>query len=222
MADSGTGGLTSLVSSTFTGTGTTPGGNAAADAGSSRLYQLLTRLEQLLSEKYAFDVFAANSINFGILVTYRQTWVPQNYQAGDLVSTIPLAPREIRRYTTKKVTKKIRAEKEVEDNLQTRKTESQDTSRADSEIVDKAHNNTNFKVTASETIGEKDSYSINSTQAAGGDQGKQSEQVKKDFRESVLKSAQEYRQQHRTEIETSESTETEETTFHEIQNPTMS
>ena len=39
------------------------------------------------------------------------------------------------------------------------------------------------------------------------------------FRESVLKSAQEYRQQHRMEVDTSESAETEETTFHEIQNP---
>ena len=39
------------------------------------------------------------------------------------------------------------------------------------------------------------------------------------MRESVLKSAQEYRQQHRMEVDTSESTETEATTFHEIQNP---
>ena len=35
----------------------------------------------------------------------------------------------------------------------------------------------------------------------------------------MLKSAQEYRQQHRMEIDTSESAETEATTFHEIQNP---
>ena len=35
----------------------------------------------------------------------------------------------------------------------------------------------------------------------------------------MLKSAQEYRQQHRMEVDTSESSETEATTFHEIQNP---
>jgi hypothetical protein len=62
--------------------------------GSSRLAQLLTQLDRLLSERYAFDVFAKNSINFGIMVTYRQTWTPEQYQVGDLVSTIPLAPRE--------------------------------------------------------------------------------------------------------------------------------
>ena len=53
--------------------------------GSSRLAQLLTKLEKLLAERYAFDVFAEDSINFGIMVTYRQTWEPQQYQVGDLV-----------------------------------------------------------------------------------------------------------------------------------------
>src|SRR6266850_5201278 len=84
--------------------------------GSSRLAQLLTRFEKLLSERYAFDVFAKDSINFGIMVTYRQTWQPEKYQVGDLVSTIPLAPKEVRRYTTRSVTKKTRAVKELEDN----------------------------------------------------------------------------------------------------------
>jgi len=186
--------------------------------GSSRLYQLLTRLDKLLSERYAFDVFAKNSINFGIMVTYRQTWVPQTYQVGDLVSTIPLAPKEIRRYTTRKVAKKTRAVKELEDNLQTRRTESSETSRADAEIVEKAQNKTNFNLTAHESLG-GEGYSVDSTQSSGGEQGKQSEQVKKEFHESVLKSAQEYKQQHRMEIDTSESSENEETSFQEIQNP---
>src|SRR5258707_341219 len=84
----------------------TAGTTADPLGGSSRLAQLLTRLEKLLSERYAFDVFAKNSINFGIMVTYRQTWKPEKYQVGDLVSTIPLAPKEVRRYTTRSVTKK--------------------------------------------------------------------------------------------------------------------
>jgi hypothetical protein len=197
---------------------------AAVDApidalgGSSRLTQLLTRVEKLLSERYAFHVFARDSINFGIMVTYRQRWEPQQYQVGDLVSTIPLAPKEIRRYTTRAVTKKTRAVKELEDNLQTRKTESSDTTRADGEIVKKAQERTHFNVSASETFG-GDGMSISATQSGGGDATKDSAQIKKEMRESVLKSAQEYRQQHRVEVDTSESTETEATTFHEIQNP---
>jgi hypothetical protein len=135
-----------------------------------------------------------------------------------LISTIPLAPKEIRRYTTRRVTKKSRAVKEVEDALQSRKSEQSDTSRVDAEIVDKAQNKTNFNMTANESIG-GEGYNVQSTQQAGGEAAKQSEKVKKDFRESVLKSAEEYRQQHRTDIDTSSSEEFEDTTFHEIQNP---
>src|SRR5215813_6933492 len=113
----------------------TAGTTADALGGASRLAQLLTQLEKLLSERYAFDVFAKDSINFGIMVTYRQTWEPGKYQVGDLVNTIPLAPKEVRRYTTRSVTKKTRAVKELEDNLKTRKNESADTVRADAQIV---------------------------------------------------------------------------------------
>ena len=151
--------------------------------GSSRLYTLLSKLEKLISAKYAFDVFAKDSINFGIMVTYRQTWVPQNYQVGDLVSTIPLAPKEIRRYTTRTVSKKTRAVKELEDNLQNRKTESSDTSRVDAEIVEKAQNKTNFDITATESFGggEKTPWTVSSTQRTGGDARRTQSRSRKTF-----------------------------------------
>jgi hypothetical protein len=196
----------------------TAGMAADPTAATSRLEYLLTQLEDRLSERYAFDVFAEDSINFGIMVTYRQTWKPEQYQVGDLVSTIPLAPKEIRRYTTRAVTKKTRATKEIEDSRQTRRSESSDTTRADGEIVKKAQEKTYFNIGAEETFG-GDGFSIKATQSGGGDASKESAQVKKDMRESVLKSAQEYRQQHRMEVDTSEAAETEATTFHEIQNP---
>ena len=186
--------------------------------GSSRLAQLLTRMEKLLTERYAFDVFAEDSINFGIMVTYRQTWEPQNYQVGDLVKTIPLAPKEVRRYTTRTVTKKTRAQKEIEDNLQTRKTESSDTTRVDDEIVKKAQEKTNFNLAAKETFGgEGMSTSTRRRAAAATQQGVGADE------EGLPRERAEERtgvpQQHRMEVDISESTETEETTFHEIQNP---
>ena len=192
-----------LISTTTRAAQASAGKSTDALGESSRLVQLLTRLEKLLSERYAFDVFAMDSINFGVLVTYRQTWEPQNYQVGDLVSTIPLAPKEIRRYTTRKVAKKTRAVKELEDNLQNRRAESSDTSRVDEEIVRKAEEKTNFHLTAQESFGDE-AFKVTATQSFGGQQGKESAQVKKNFRESVLKSAQEYKQQHRMEIDTSE------------------
>jgi len=186
----------------------------------ARLTELLEKIRDILSTKrYVFDVFAPGSYNFGVMVTYRQTWEPQNYQTGDLVSTIPLAPKEVRRYTTRAVTKKSRARKEVENNLVTRRSEASDTERVDSEIVKSAQDRTNFNLTASETFGAKDSFSIQAGQQQGGDTSKSSSKTKKDFHESVRKSAQEFRAEHRIEVNTSDSWETELTTAQEIQNP---
>lgn len=189
-----------------------------AQAEKGRVYTLLESLDKILASPYAFKAYAKDSINFGTLVTYRQTWEPKNYQVGELVSTIPLAPKEIRRYTTRKVTKKTRNVKELEDSLQTRRTESSDTSRADAEIVDKAQNTNTFNLTAHESLG-GEGYKIDATQNVTGSAAKESAKTKRDFRESVVKSAQEYRQQHRVEIDSSETAESEETAFHEIQNP---
>jgi len=186
--------------------------------GTNRLAYLLTRMEKLLAERYKFDVFAEKAINFGVVITYRQTWEPVQYQVGDLVKTIPLAPKEVVRYTTRSVTKKTRAQKELDDNLQTRRSESSDTTRAEEEIVKKAVHKTNFNMTASETFG-GEGMDCTTTQSTGGSDENESANTKKDFRESVLKSAQEFREQHKVEVEVTESNENESTTFHEIQNP---
>jgi hypothetical protein len=180
---------------------------APATQDKSRLETLLRKLDGLLKERYAFDVFAKDSINFGVLATYRQTWEPQRYQVGDLVSTIPLSPKEIRRYTTRQVDKKSRAVKEVEDNLRTQRTDSSDTARAESEIVEKAQKKSNFQLTADESFGNEGIYQVKAGQTVGGSQDKESQSTKRAFRESVLKSAQEYRQQHRMEVDTTTSAE---------------
>src|SRR5262245_29357306 len=171
--------------------------------GTTRLANLLSQIEKKLAERYAFDVFAKNAINFGIVITYRQTWEPQQYQVGDLVKTIPLAPKEIVRYTTRTVTKRSRAQKELDDNVQTRKTEAADTTRAEEQIVNKAIQKTNFNMSATETFG-GEGMNISATESGGGSTELESAKTKKDFRESVLKSSQEYRQQHKVEVEVAE------------------
>jgi hypothetical protein len=187
--------------------------------GTNRLAYLLAKLEKKLAERYAFDVFAPGAINFGVMITYRQKWEPQRYQVADLVKTIPLAPREVCRYTTKTVTKKSRVQKELEDNVTTQKTESTDTTRAEEDIVTKAIKKTHFNLSAQETFGQEGSWSVTATESGGGSSENESTKTKKDFREAVLKSSREYREQHRVEVEVTESVETESTTFHEIQNP---
>jgi hypothetical protein len=184
----------------------------------TRLQELLEQMRDMLSSPYSFTVYKENACNFGILVTYRQTWVPDQYQVGDLVSTIPLAPRETRRYTTKQVTKRSRALKEIANNLNTVRTDIDTTGRADRDIVSRAENRTNFKVTADGSFG-VDADKIHATAEGGGDSAKISEATKKDFHQAVLKSAHEYKQDNRTEVETTTSEESETTTYNEIQNP---
>ena len=183
------------------------------------LSKLLTELDGLLKEKYRFDVFAPASINYGLLLNYRQHWQPQSYQVGNLVSTIPLAPQETRRYTTKTVVKRTRNVKEISDSLRSGKDESADTGRVDAEIVDRAKNQTSFQANAAGSYGNDNLYKISAGMQQGRDQAVESAQTKREFHESVVKSAQEYRNEHRLEISTEETREDETTSFREIRNP---
>lgn len=183
------------------------------------LAKLLIFLDAKLKETYRFDVFAPDSINYGLLLNYRQHWRPQSYQVGNLVSTIPLAPQETRRYTTKTVIKKTRNVKEINDSLRSGKDESSDTWRVDSEIVDRAKNQTNFQKNVSGSFGNDNLYKISASLQQGGDQAVESAQTRREFHESVIKSAQDYRNEHRLEITTEESREDESTSYREIRNP---
>jgi hypothetical protein len=183
------------------------------------LKNLLNSLDNMLREPYRFDVFAPDSINYGLLLNYRQHWKPQSYQVGNLVSTIPLAPQETRRYTTKTVIKRTRNVKEIDDSLRSFKDESSNTWRVDSEIVDRAKNQTNFQKNASGSFGNDNLYKVSAGIQQGQDQAVESAQTKREFHESVVKSAQEYRNEHRLEITTEESREDEGTSFREIRNP---
>ena len=125
---------------------------------------------------------------------------------------------ETRKYTTKKVVKKSRNRKALDDSLHTDKQDSSKTQRDDAEIFADASQQTSFGANASGTfkIGVYDVHAdthLNQNQAAT------SKNTKRDMREYVMKSAQEYRDQHRTEIEEVTSTEDETTSSREIRNP---
>ncbi len=187
---------------------------------------LITRLRQGRSGSYPFRYFAASSaqqsVNFGLMVTYRQKWTPVSYQVGELVSTIPLAPREVRRFSKRTVVRTKRARQEVESNLTSRRGESEDHSRAESEIVARATAKTNFGLTNEGTMNigaEGVGGSAKTTTTFTRDVETHSQSVKKEFREAILKSAEEYKNERKVEVSTEESTETEITESGEIQNP---
>ncbi|MFL5963760.1 MAG: hypothetical protein ACJ757_12795 [Gaiellaceae bacterium] len=189
-------------------------------------HEVIDKLRSSRGTAYPFRFFAASatyrSVNFGLMVTYRQSWTPVSYQVGELVSTIPLAPREIRRFSKKTVVRTKRSRQEVESNLVSRRMESEERSRAEAEIVARATAKTNFTLTKSGTvkIGE-DGLGGEATTTSGftRDAEQHSESVKKEFREAVLKSAEEYRSERKVEVSTEESFESEITESGEIQNP---
>lgn len=185
-------------------------------------HDLLENLKKGMKEPYRFSVYAAGigtrSVNFGLITTYRQKWEPLGYQVGELVKTIPLAPKEVRRFSKKVAIRKSRAEKEVENSLQVRKSESTETARAETEIVQKAQRKTNYQLSAEGGVNVAIANASGKS-AFGQDAATESQEVKKEFREAVFKAAEEYKSERTVEINVSSS---EEFTFEEsgeISNP---
>jgi hypothetical protein len=191
---------------------------AHPDGSGGKLAKLFDELGAAMSEPYAFDVFAKDSYNYGILLTYRQEWTPQQYQAGDLRATIPLAPGETRKYSKKTTVKHTRAQKEIEKSVSSSSLQRSDTQRAEADIMQKTDTATNFKMTAegSYNVGVVD---IKSTTEFATSQASESVSNKKSFRESTVKAAQEYRLERSLEVDTASSFESEQTESGEISNP---
>lgn len=189
-----------------------------AEAKLGRLQKLILEIGMALSEPYAFDIFAPNTYNYGIMLTYRQRWEPLTYQAGDLVATIPLAPGESRKYVRKQVVKKSRAEKAVEKSMRSRSDQTSETGRAETEIMNKTSSSTNFKMMeqASFNIGVA---SLSASSEFATNQANASATNQKTFHEATIKAAQEYRLERSLEVDTSVTVESEDTVSGEISNP---
>lgn len=183
-----------------------------------RPYDLLSELENRLRAPYAFTIFAPGTVNFGILLNYRQCWEPGEYQAGSLLRTITLTPRESRKYNIKTTIKKRRAIKEAENNQSSLRQESNTTMRDEAEIVARAEAKTNFSLST------QGSYKLgpiaegDSTTSFTRDVSSSSQETKRAFREAVIKAAQERRDEIKHEVETEETFEQEVTETQELTN----
>ena len=197
----------------------------SATQSKSRLENLLEDIENRLNDDFAFKIFAPNSINFGVLLNYKQKWTPLNYQVGELVSTIPLAPKETRKYTTKMIAKKSKTENEITSSSQSSKFDSASKSSADKAITKSAHDKTS--VSANIGGGFNIGVPVDAVQVGANasissgivtNSAKDSASTKKTFKENVKKSAQEYKNDHKTEIKIQTKEQFEETTSAEITN----
>lgn len=187
-----------------------------------RLPDLLQRLEQRLLGKYAFTVFAANakehSVNFGLLNTFRQVWTPLGYQAGPLVKSIPLAPRQTQKVVVSRKTIHKRSQKEIETNLRVLKDEMSSTTRTEQEIARRAQSKNDFSVENVDKAGAEPA-SHTTTVKLGHEATKSSDDIKKSLHEAVFKASQEIKRERVVEINTEETEEFETTETTEITNP---
>jgi hypothetical protein len=181
-------------------------------------HQLLKELQEKLLANYEFTVFAANkdyhSINFGILNTFRQKWEPLTYQAGKLVKTVPLSPKEERKYSVKTTLNAKTTRKQAQKYNSSLHDEVSTVSRAEAEIVAKAQDKSNFNMSV------KLDYSHISSQVGfSKDAQKDTSQSKKDFRENVMKAVQEYKEERSVEVDAEETLTGESTESGTVVNP---
>ncbi len=169
---------------------------------------LLEDLERKLTEPYRFTVYGADdtgtAINFGLITTYRQTWQPLSYQAGKLINTVTLAPREERTYSRTVTTATKRRTETKEKFRNVTRSEEQSTQRAVRDIVATAEHRTGYE--ASGSYGPV-SGSIN------GDDARTSSDTRQNFREAVRKASSEYETDRSIDVvlETSEQGVTQDT-----------
>lgn len=184
----------------------------------TNIVELVNQLDKQLSERHRFDVFAPNSINYGLLYTFRQKWEPVNYQVGRLISSLPLAPKESRKYNIKTVKVVSRNQKMLDDQEFKSHSESSMTSRAENEIINRAQNKTSFNLSASVNYN-GGAFGAQVQSQLGTESENLSSETKKNFREAVSKASQDFRKQNKTEIEVSSKIEQETTSTNEIMNP---
>ena len=183
-----------------------------------RLENMIQGLRARLSEAHSFHYFQPNSVNFGILLNYRQRWTPDAYQVGKLVSTVPLAPSESRRVRVEEKVATSRSEREQRSSLRAFRDNSREGRRSESEILQRAQTATNFQQTVQGSlnfgIGQ-----IGTTSTFGVNQANESARTKRAFHQAVRAASQEFRNQRQLEVKLEESSESVTERVHEISNP---
>jgi hypothetical protein len=172
---------------------------------------LLEDLRERLEEPYTFQVFAASeddrAFDFGLFVSYRQRWEPRGHQAGALVKTVTLAPREERTYTTRTTFKRSSSSVQATNLERSDRTETQDTYRSAADLVAATKSSLGFEVTNEGSVGIGELFSADGSARLTQTTEQSSQETRQFVREGVRRAAQEARSSMRTEVTTTESSE---------------
>lgn len=179
---------------------------------------MLKELDEALKSKHAFTIFGADetakAVNFGLFNTYRQRWEPVSYQVGDLIRTVPMSPKESRTFNVKRVENVKSIDKEARKYNSTLANETSSTGRVEEDVVAKAQKNLKFDVSASYS-----GHGFTVSSNLGIDAHRESEQTRKQFRESVRKATQELKEERSLDISVESGTEYESQESGTISNP---
>ncbi len=188
---------------------------------STTTYSLLPQifaLHDALKEKYQFEIYRPYTWNIGLQIVYRQEWRPLGNQRGEIIRTIPLGPKQLEKVSTK-VVRRTKVSKTSEDlkSVETT-TETSDTTKDSSEIVNEAANSFGWHMEAGASV---NVWGV-SASISGGMQSNaenKSRAMNNKLSEAMQKTASKMRKETKIVVTTESEVTEEMTTASDIQNP---
>ncbi len=171
-----------------------------------------------LPDSYSFEPFTTDTVNFGLQIIYRQSWIPLGTQPGEIVRTLPLGPKQTEKISFKVVRRtKATRQAEISTSVETA-TESSAATKDSSEVVQEASEKFNWHVEATASA----SWGFGSAElkaGAGGENSSASKNMKSQLNETMEKTASKIRKDTKIIVSTEVEETSETTRASEITNP---
>jgi hypothetical protein len=177
-----------------------------------------TSFGEKLPPNYPFTPFTPDTVNFGFMMIYRQTWTPLGTQPGEVVRTLPLGPRQAEKIGIKLVnTTRSSRSSESTRSLET-STEASATSKDSSEIVDEASSKFHWDVNA-DASGPIEMVEVGVSAGMGGELASSSRETKSRLNETMKKTASRLRSDTKIVVTLEREQQDERSQYSEIVNP---
>ncbi|WP_378173959.1 hypothetical protein [Aquimarina sp. SS2-1] len=169
--------------------------------------------------EYPFEFYPSGSVNVGTSLVYRQRWKTIGLQPGEIVKTIPLAPGQSEKITTK-ITRRKKRTTNSESNIESEtSSESTDTTKGSNEIIAEAASNENWSMSASASYGIASmGFGASLSGEMGGSKENSSKNTTSSLSEKMKKTASKIRRQTKVTVSTEAETGFEESTTSEVTN----
>ena len=168
---------------------------------------------------YPFTPFPTGKMLYGLRVIHRQTWRPLGYARGELVRTVPLGPKEIRRVSSKIVTRSKTTSTQEEATSQERTSDTASTTKDSSDVVSEASSKLNRHAEAEVSGGVPLVFSAKISAGISDEQAASDKTSKARLNETMEKTASRMKRDTKVTVSTEGETTFEESTAIELTNP---